>query len=104
MHFVVNDVAGSAEVDGVDDFVVAVFFVAVEVGRLAAVAAVVEEEGVVGAGVLDEPVHGAQDVGLGGLGHGVLLVVGQDDHVFASVAEVLVEVGGHVLDVVNAAS
>ena len=104
MQLVVDDVAGGAEVDGVDDFVVAVFFVAVEVGSLPAVAAIVEEEGVVGAGVFDEPVHGAEEVGFGGLGHGVLLVVGQDDHVFASVAEVLVEVGGHVLDVVDAAA
>lgn len=38
MHFVVDDVAGGAEVDGVDDFVVAVVFVAVEVGGLASVA------------------------------------------------------------------
>ena len=37
MHFVVDDVAGLAEVDGVDDFVIAVFFVAVEVFGLAAV-------------------------------------------------------------------
>ena len=104
MQFVVDDVAGGAEVDGVDDFVVAVFLVAVEVGSLPAVAAIVEEEGVVGAGVFDEPVHGAEEVGFGGLGHGVLLVVGQDDHIFAGIAEVLVEVCGHVLDVVDAAS
>jgi hypothetical protein len=38
VHFVVDDVAGGAEVDGVDDFVVAVVFVAVEVGGLASVA------------------------------------------------------------------
>ena len=38
VHFVVDDVAGGAEVDGVDDFVVAVVFVAVEVGGLAPVA------------------------------------------------------------------
>jgi hypothetical protein len=38
VHFVVDDVAGGAEVDGVDYFVVAVVFVAVEVLGLAAVA------------------------------------------------------------------
>lgn len=37
MHFVVNNVAGSAEVDGVNYFVVAVILVAVEVFGLAAV-------------------------------------------------------------------
>jgi hypothetical protein len=31
MHFVVDNVAGSAEVDGVDDLVVSVVFVAVEI-------------------------------------------------------------------------
>jgi hypothetical protein len=37
VHFVVNDVADLPEVDGVDDFVVAVGFVAVEVLRLSSV-------------------------------------------------------------------
>lgn len=37
MHFVVDDVADLAEVDGVDDLVVAVGFVAVEVFGLASV-------------------------------------------------------------------
>ena len=104
MHLVVNDVAGSAEVDRVDDLVVAVFFVTVQIRGLPAVAGVVEEEGVVGLGVFDQPVHGAQDVGLGRLGHGVVLVVGQDDHVFSGVPEALVEVCGHVFDVVDAAA
>jgi hypothetical protein len=38
------------------------------------------------------------------LAHGVLLVVGQDHHVLALVAEVLVQVAAHVLDVVDAAA
>ncbi len=104
MHLVVDNVAGGAEVDWIYNLIVAVFFIAVEVGRLPAMAAVVEKEGVIGTGVFDKPVHGAEDVGFGGLGHGVLLVVGQDYHVFASIAEVLVKVGGHVLDVIDAAS
>lgn len=37
VHLVVDDVAGYTEVDGVDDFIVAIFFVAVEVFCLAAV-------------------------------------------------------------------
>ena len=63
-----------------------------------------EEQRVVRLRIFDQPVHGAQDVRLGRLAHGVLLVVGQDDHVLARVAEVLVEVGAHVLDVVDAAA
>ena len=60
-----------------------------------------EEEGIVRLGVLDEPVHGAKDVHLGGLTHGVLLIIRQDHHVFTSVAKVLVQVGRHVLDIVD---
>lgn len=104
VHFVVGDVAALAKVDGVDDLVVAVGLVAVEVLGLAAVARVVEEERVVGPGVLDEPVHGAQDVLLGGLGHGVLLIVCENNHVFAAVAKVLREVRCHVAHVVDAAA
>lgn len=65
---------------------------------------VMEEQGVVGPGVLDQPVHGAQDVLLGGLTHGVLLIVRQDDHVLPLVAEMLDEVGRHVPYVVDAAA
>ena len=63
-----------------------------------------EKQRVVGLGVLDEPVHGAQDIGLGRLAHGVLLVVGPDHHVLALVAQVLGRVAAHVLDVVDAAA
>lgn len=38
VHFVVDNVAVCTEVDGVDDFVVAVFFVAIEIFGLTAVA------------------------------------------------------------------
>jgi hypothetical protein len=38
VHFVIDNVAGGAEVDGVNYFVVAVVFIAVEVFGLAAVA------------------------------------------------------------------
>lgn len=38
------------------------------------------------------------------MAHGVLLVIGQHDHIFSLVAEKLVEVVGHVLCVVDASS
>jgi hypothetical protein len=49
-----------------------------------------EEEGVVGLGVLDQPVHGPDDIILGGDAHGVALVVGKDDHILAVIPEALV--------------
>lgn len=78
MHLIVDYVAALAKVDGVDDFVVAVFFVAVQVGGLAAVAwggvslaapgdnswsgertRIMEEQAVVGSRIFDKPVHGS---------------------------------------------
>jgi hypothetical protein len=64
----------------------------------------VKEEGIVGSRVLNKPVHGSQNILLGGLAHGILLVIGQNNHVFTSVAKVLGEIGRHVADVVDAAT
>ena len=134
MHLIVDNVTSLSKVNRIYHFVVSIVLVAVQIGGLTTVTCafvrpdrptqkrhfspmflciysgegrltrVVEEKGVVRTGILDQPVHGAQDVGLGRLAHGVLLVIRQQDHVFAGVAEVLVEVGGHVLDVVDAAA
>ena len=65
---------------------------------------IVEEERIVRFCIFHQPVHSAQDVRFRGLTHRVLLVVGQDDHVFSGIAKVAIEVCGHVLDVVDAAS
>lgn len=61
-----------------------------------------EKERVIGLGVLDQPVHGAQNVLFGRLAHRVLLVICQGDHIFALVAEGLHQVVGHVLNIVDA--
>lgn len=45
--------------------------------------------------------HCPQDVRFSGLAHGILLVIGQGDHVFALVTEVLVEIVAHVLHVID---
>lgn len=63
---------------------------------------IVEEERIVWLRILDKPVHSTQDVGLGWLAHGVLLVIGQNDHVLACIAEVLIQVCRHVLHIVDA--
>ena len=63
-----------------------------------------KEQRVIGFCVLDQPMHGPNDVDLGGLRHGVLLIVCEDDHVFSSIAEVAIEVRRHVLHIVNATS
>lgn len=65
---------------------------------------VVEEERVVGPSILDQPVHGTKNVLLCGLAHGVLLVVGENDHILPLIAKLLHQVGRHVPDIVDAPS
>lgn len=60
-----------------------------------------EEQRVIGTRILDQPVHSPKNVCLCWLAHWVLLVISQEHHVLASIAEVLVQVGRHVLDIVD---
>ena len=48
--------------------------------------------------------HCAEDVLFGRLAHRILLVIGQYDHILPRVAEILVQVGAHVLDIVDTTS
>ena len=120
MHLVINNVAGIAKVNRVNDFVVTVIFVAIEVGGLTAMSCasqlslshenglsaantrVVKEERVIGIRVFDQPMHSSNNVYLGRLRHGILLIVCEDDHVFPSIAKVAIEIRGHVLYVIDA--
>lgn len=63
-----------------------------------------EEEGIVWSGILDEPMHCSQNVLFCRLAHGVLLVVGQDDHVFAPVSKLLGEIRRHVAYIIDTTS
>lgn len=45
--------------------------------------------------------HSAKNVCLGRLAHRILLVIGQKDHVLASITEVLVQVRRHILHIVD---
>ena len=65
---------------------------------------IVEEQRIVRSRILDQPVHSTEDVLFRWLAHGVLLIVGEKNHVLSGVAEVRVEVGRHVLDIVDTAS
>lgn len=63
-----------------------------------------EEERIVWTSILDQPVHCSQNVGFCRLAHGVLLVVGKENHVLPLVVEVGIQVCAHVLYVVDATS
>lgn len=63
-----------------------------------------EEQRIVRPRIFDQPMHRAEDVGLGRLAHWILLIIGQEHHVLALVVEVLVEVSRHVLNIVDASS
>ena len=45
--------------------------------------------------------HSSQDILLGWLTHRILLIIGQDDHVLSRVAKVAIEIGRHVLDIID---
>lgn len=62
-----------------------------------------EKERVVAPRILDQPMHRSEEILLRRLAHGVLLVVGQDDHVFSLIPEVFDEVARHIPHIVDAA-
>lgn len=62
---------------------------------------IVKEKGIVGSRIFHEPMHRSEDVRFGRLAHWILLIIGQDHHVFSRVAEIVIQVCGHVLDIVN---
>ena len=76
VHFIVNDVSRLPKIDGVYDLIVAIILIAIKILSLAAVTGIVKEERIIRSGILDQPMHGSQDVLFGGLTHGVLLVIG----------------------------
>jgi hypothetical protein len=90
VHFIINNVSSSAEINRIYDLIVAIILVAIQILGLTTVARVMEEKRIVWSRILDEPMHGSQYVGLSRLAHGVLLVVGQGYHVFSLVSEELV--------------
>jgi hypothetical protein len=104
VHLVIGDVTDLAEVDRVDDLVESVLLVSIKVLSLTAMTGVVEKEGVVRTGILNQPMHSSKDVLLGGLAHGVLLIIGEDDHILSLIAKVLNEIPGHVSDIIDAAA
>jgi hypothetical protein len=65
---------------------------------------VMEEERVISLGIVDEPSHGTNHVGLGRSHHWILLVVCQNDHVLSFVSVSLDQEVGHVVDVVDASA
>lgn len=63
-----------------------------------------EEERVVWSRILDEPVHGTQNVLLGRLAHGILLIVRKDHHVLSLVAKMFGQVRRHIANIIDAPS
>ena len=106
VHLVIDNVTDLSEIDRVDDFIIPIFLIAVQIFSLASVTCimsaasryrddiqltrVMEEERVVGAGVLHQPVHRPQDVLFRRLAHRILLIICEDNHVVSLVAKVVV--------------
>lgn len=93
MHLIVHNMPDLPKVDRVYDFIVSILFITVQILSLASVTRVMEKERVVWSGVLHKPMHCPDDVCLGGMRHGVLLVIRQSHHILSLIAEMLVQVG-----------
>ena len=104
VHLVVYYMTRLPKVYGIYDFVVTVVLVPVEIRRLPAMTGVMEEERIVRSRVFHQPVHCSQDICLGRLAHRILLIICQDHHVLSLVAEMAVQVGRHILHIVDASS
>lgn len=104
MHLVIYYMTGLPKVDRVDNFIVTILFVSVQILRLATVTGIVEEQRIILPRVFHQPVHGSEYVLLRRLAHRILLVVCQDDHVLSLVAEVSIQVGRHVLHIIDAST
>jgi hypothetical protein len=53
-------------------------------------------------GIADQPVHGSHDVCFGRLAHRIVLVVGQNHHVFSAISKLVVQETRHSRDIVDA--
>ena len=104
VHLIIHDMARMAEVHRVDGFVVTVTLITIQILGLTTMAGVVEEQRIVWLSILHEPMHGSQDILLGGLTLGMLLVVRQGHHITWVVGEPLLQEPRHVLDIVDAAA
>lgn len=90
VHVVVNNMSSTLIIYWVDHVVEAVVLVTIQIGGPTTMAGEVNEERVVRLGILDQPVHGSNDIILGWNAHGILLVVGENDHILATITEALV--------------
>lgn len=104
VHLIIHDVPSMTEVHRIDRLVVTITLITIQILGLATVPGIMEEQRIVRLSILHEPMHGSQDVLLGGLTLGVLLVVHQSHHVARVVAESLLQEPRHVLDIVDAAA
>jgi hypothetical protein len=63
-----------------------------------------KEERVVLLRIFDQPLHCTQDIRLGRNAHGMLLVVGENNHVLPPIPVPLMEENRHVGDIVDAST
>jgi hypothetical protein len=100
--YVIDNMTSSLEIDRKNGLVKAIFFIAIEIFSLCAVATVMQEEAVAGLGIGDQPVHGADHIGFSRPTNRIGLVVCKSDDIIWSKAMVLDKLLD-VLDVVDAA-
>lgn len=63
-----------------------------------------KKESIIWLGVLNEPAHGSNDVGLGRLHHWVLLIICQDDHILSPIVVALYKESRDILHIIDTTS
>lgn len=61
------------------------------------------KQGIIRHGIPHQPLHRTQDIGLGRDTHGILLIIGENDHIPPTIAKLLMKKDRHVSDIVDAA-
>lgn len=117
--------ASLLEINGVNDFIVAIILITVKVLGLTAVSCeqspdvssqpqdkywggwstrVVEEEGIVGLSIANQPAHGANNVFPCRLHNWIALIICQEHHILSLIAMILGQKGRNIVDIVDAPS
>lgn len=99
--YVIHNMSGRLEIEGQNGLIKAILFIPIQILRLCAVAAVMQEEAVAGLGIVYQPLHPSDNIGTCGSAHGVLLVVGQDHRVRHCEAVILLDELFDVVDIVD---
>src|SRR6266496_5391320 len=81
MHFIINNHPSLFKIDGINSFIITIFFITVKVFSLSTMSTEMEKQIIVWLSTLDKPVHGTEDICSGWMSCGILLIVCENNHI-----------------------